>query len=62
MGVDRWLFEIVWLHRGRFQLVVNFDLQIITLFKEVGNLLWLDFQVPHVITNMAKDAEQVFSI
>ena len=27
-----------------------------TLFKEVRNLLWLNFQVPHAITDIAKDA------
>jgi hypothetical protein len=43
-----------------FQLAVNFDPQIITLFKEVRNLLWLNFQVPHAITNMAKDAKRVY--
>jgi dynein heavy chain 1 len=39
---------------------VNFDPQVITLFKEVRNLLWLNFQVPHAITNMAKDAKRVY--
>ncbi|KIK23286.1 hypothetical protein PISMIDRAFT_11055 [Pisolithus microcarpus 441] len=32
----------------------------ITLLKEVRNLLWLGFQVPHMITNMAKDAKRVY--
>ncbi len=66
MGVDGRLFEIVRL-RGAggggavaYQLAVNFDPQIITLFKEVRNLLWLGFQVPHAITNMAKDAKRVY--
>ena len=45
---------------GQYQLAVNFDPQIITLFKEVRNLLWLNFQVPHAITNMAKDAKRVY--
>ncbi|KAK0438444.1 dynein heavy chain, N-terminal region 1-domain-containing protein [Armillaria borealis] len=59
MGVDGRLFEIVRL-RGAggggavaYQLAVNFDPQIITLFKE-------GFQVPHAITNMAKDAKRVY--
>ena len=26
-----------------------------TLFKEVRNLLWLNFQVPHAITDTVKD-------
>lgn len=47
-------------HGGGFQLSINFDPQIITLFKEVRNLLWLGFQVPHAITNMAKDAKRVY--
>ncbi|KAI6095243.1 dynein heavy chain, N-terminal region 1-domain-containing protein [Pisolithus sp. B1] len=41
MAVDGCLFEIVRLCGGRFQLAVNFNLQTITLFKEVQNLLWL---------------------
>ncbi|KAG6890505.1 hypothetical protein C0995_007704 [Termitomyces sp. Mi166 len=61
MAVDGCLFEIVRLRGGGFQLAVNFDPQIITLFKEVRNLLWLNFQVPHTITNMAKDAKRVYS-
>lgn len=60
MGVDGRLFEIVRLRGGGFQLAVNFDPQIITLFKEVRNLLWLNFHVPHAITNMAKDAKRVY--
>ena len=38
----------------------DFDPQVFTLFKEVRNLLWLNFQVPHAITNMAKDAKRVY--
>ncbi|KAF9042285.1 cytoplasmic dynein heavy chain 1 [Panaeolus papilionaceus] len=60
LGVDGRLFEIVRLRGGGFQLAVNFDPQIITLFKEVRNLLWLNFQVPHTTTNMAKDAKRVY--
>ena len=41
-------------------LSVNFDSQIITLFKEVRNLLWLGFSVPHAIGNTAKDAKKVY--
>ncbi|KAI9572528.1 dynein heavy chain, N-terminal region 1-domain-containing protein [Boletus coccyginus] len=60
MAVNGRLFEIVRLRGGGFQLAVNFDPQTITLFKEVRNLLWLNFQVPHMITNMAKDAKRVY--
>ncbi|SCV72617.1 BQ2448_4154 [Microbotryum intermedium] len=45
---------------GQLQLVVNFDAQIITLFKEVRNLVWLGFSVPHTISNIAKDAKRVY--
>ncbi|KIM76352.1 hypothetical protein PILCRDRAFT_646593 [Piloderma croceum F 1598] len=44
MGVNGRLFEIVHLRGGGFQLAVNFDPQVITLFKEVRNLLWLKFR------------------
>ncbi|KAF8627873.1 hypothetical protein AX15_004203 [Amanita polypyramis BW_CC] len=59
-SVDGRLFEIVRLRGGGYQLAVNFDPQIITLFKEVRNLLWLGFQIQHTITNMAKDAKRVY--
>ncbi|EDR02506.1 LOW QUALITY PROTEIN: uncharacterized protein LACBIDRAFT_399283 [Laccaria bicolor S238N-H82] len=62
MGVGGRLFEIVRLSRGGFQLAVNIDPQIITLFKEVRNLLWAGFQVLHAITNMAKDAKRVYPL
>ncbi|KAF9161045.1 hypothetical protein DFQ26_004928 [Actinomortierella ambigua] len=58
------LFEIT---RNRaqgnvLQLAVNFDAQIITLFKEVRNLLWLKYQVPHNVSIIAKDAKRVYPI
>ncbi|KAF2396617.1 cytoplasmic dynein-like protein 1 heavy chain 1 [Trichodelitschia bisporula] len=43
-----------------YELVVNFDEQVITLFKEVRNLWWLNFQVPHAINNVSKDAKRVY--
>jgi Dynein heavy chain, N-terminal region 1 len=60
MRVNRQLFKIVRLHGGSFQLAVNFNPQFITLFKEMQNLLWLNFQVLHAITNMVKDVEWVY--
>jgi dynein heavy chain 1 len=42
---------------GQLQLAVNFDPSIIQLFKEVRNLLWLNFPVPHSITNLSSDAK-----
>lgn len=60
MGINGRLFEVVRLRGGGFQLAVNFDAQVITLFKEVRNLLWLNYPVPHAISNMAKDARRVY--
>ncbi|PWZ01334.1 cytoplasmic dynein heavy chain 1 [Testicularia cyperi] len=42
------------------QLGINFDAHTISLFKEVRNLIWLQFQIPHAITNLAKDAKKVY--
>lgn len=42
------------------ELVVNFDHQVIALFKEVRNLIWLGFTVAHSITNVSKEAKRVY--
>lgn len=42
------------------ELAVNFDPQTITLFKEVRNLLWLNYPVPHTIVNYAKEAKRIY--
>lgn len=42
------------------ELTVNFDPQIIALFKETRNLLWLNFAVPHSINNISKEAKRVY--
>ncbi|KAG8937242.1 hypothetical protein FRC03_010096 [Tulasnella sp. 419] len=68
MGVNGRLFEIMRVRggvggsnpAGTFVLAVNFDPQTITLFKETRNLLWLNFQVPHAVSNMAKEAKRVY--
>ncbi|OZJ04271.1 hypothetical protein BZG36_02479 [Bifiguratus adelaidae] len=62
LSVSGRLFEITKnrAQGGALQLGVNFDGQIITLFKEVRNLVWLGFQVPHTIVNVAKDAKRVY--
>lgn len=61
MKITGRLFDVVKLRStGTFQLAVNFDPQVITLFKEVRNLIWLNFHVPHNITNMAKEAKKVY--
>ena len=42
------------------ELTVTFDPQVVVLFKEVRNLIWLNFQVPHAITNISKEAKRVY--
>ena len=42
------------------EIKVNFDGQVITLFKEVRNLIWLNFQVPHAVSNISKEAKRVY--
>jgi dynein heavy chain 1, cytosolic len=56
------LFEIRRLRAsaGQLELLVNFDPQIITLFKETRNLTWQNYSVPHAINNVSKDAKRVY--
>lgn len=42
------------------ELVVNFDPQVIALFKETRNLLWLNYAVPHSVNNVSKEAKRVY--
>lgn len=46
--------------QGQLQLMVQFDVQVIQLFKEVRSLIWLGFPVPLTITHRAKDAKRVY--
>ena len=62
LSVSGRLFHI---SRGRgignpLDLTVNFDTHVISLFKEVRNLTWLNFQVPHAIANTSKEAKRVY--
>ncbi|KAK3716178.1 dynein heavy chain [Vermiconidia calcicola] len=45
---------------NQLEIHVNFDSQVITLFKEVRNLLWQNFNVPHAISNVSKEARRVY--
>ncbi|ODA76229.1 hypothetical protein RJ55_08074 [Drechmeria coniospora] len=45
---------------GILELAVNFDSQIITLFKETRNLMWQSYAVPHAVTTVSKDAKRVY--
>ncbi|CAG8670602.1 1997_t:CDS:2, partial [Paraglomus brasilianum] len=62
LSVSGKLFEITKNRaaNNQLQLDVNFNPQIITLFKEVRNLLWLNYHVPHAVSNVAKDAKRVY--
>ncbi|KIX04416.1 uncharacterized protein Z518_05284 [Rhinocladiella mackenziei CBS 650.93] len=42
------------------ELSVNFDNHAISLFKEVRNLTWLNYQIPHRIATTAKQAQRVY--
>ena len=42
------------------ELGVNFDPQVVALFKEVRNLLWLDYSIPHAVTNISREAKKVY--
>jgi dynein heavy chain 1, cytosolic len=45
---------------GALELAVNFDPQVITLFKETRNLTWQNYSIPHQINNVSKDAKRVY--
>jgi len=42
------------------ELTINFEQQVIVLFKEVRNLLWLNYQIPHAVSSISKDAKRVY--
>ena len=42
------------------ELAINFDPQVIVLFKEVRNLLWLNYQIPHAVSSISRDAKGVY--
>lgn len=39
---------------------MKFDPRLVSLFKEVRNLVWLEYQIPHSIAAVARDAKLVF--
>ena len=43
-----------------FELNIHFDPQVIVLFKEVRNLLWLNYQIPHAVSSISKEAKRVY--
>lgn len=42
------------------ELSINFDSQVIVLFKEVRNLIWLNYQIPHAVNSVSKEAKRVY--
>lgn len=59
LGIKGPLFAITQ-SRQTYQLSVNFDATLISLFKEVRNLLHLNFQIPHSILTLAKEAQKIY--
>ena len=45
---------------NRLELTISFDAQVIALFKEVRNLTWLNYQIPHAINTISKEAKRVY--
>jgi dynein heavy chain 1 len=43
-----------------YELSINFDAKTISVFKEVRNLIWMGYNVPIQIQNMAKDSKRVY--
>ncbi|OAA56942.1 dynein heavy chain [Niveomyces insectorum RCEF 264] len=62
VSIDGRLFSIkrVRAAGNTLELGVNFDPQVIALFKETRNLIWLNYSVPHVVNSVAKDAKRVY--
>lgn len=56
------LFNIIKIRSANYalELTVNFDPQVIALFKETRNMLWLNYPVPHSINNISKEAKRVY--
>ncbi|KAG8527498.1 uncharacterized protein KY384_007650 [Bacidia gigantensis] len=42
------------------ELSINFDSQVIVLFKEVRNLIWLNYQIPHAVGSVSKEAKRIY--
>ena len=53
------LFRIQKIH-GKKELQANFDDQVVGLFKEVRGLIWMGFNVPRTIVNVAEDGKRVY--
>ncbi|KAK7218812.1 hypothetical protein V2G26_006815 [Clonostachys chloroleuca] len=62
ISISGLLFDIARIRSagGILELTVNFDPQIITLFKETRNLTWQSYTVPHIIATVSKDAKRVY--
>ncbi|KTW31656.1 dynein heavy chain [Pneumocystis jirovecii RU7] len=45
---------------NKLELKLNFDHQIIMLFKEVRNLQWLNFSIPHSINSISKEVKRLY--
>ncbi|EEY14801.1 dynein heavy chain [Verticillium alfalfae VaMs.102] len=62
ISISGYLFDIRRIRSagGTLELLVNFDPQVITLFKETRNLMWQEYNIPHSINTVSKDAKRVY--
>lgn len=42
------------------QLAVNFDQSLVQMFKEIRNMLWLGFNIPHAVSQLARDVRRIY--
>jgi len=42
------------------QLAVNFDQSLVQMFKEIRNMLWLGFSIPHTVSQLARDVRRIY--
>lgn len=45
---------------GLLEIHVNFDDQVVALFKEVRSLTWLGYSVPHMVSTIARNAQRIY--
>lgn len=60
MLVEEKIFKIVKCKDNSFKLVINFDSNWVSLFKEVRNLCYLNYQVPHQIITTSRIIRRVY--
>jgi len=59
LSISGYLFKIQKV-AGKKELKANFDDSVIGLFKEVRGLIWMGFNVPRTIVNVAEDGKRMY--